>query len=357
MGRHTINDIARLANVSPATVSRVLSGSAGVKPEKRKEVIRIIEETKYQPSSSARSLAMGKSNVIGVIIRDIQNPYYSSLAYFTQKFLFAKGYMTMIISANSQEAIEAEEGQTASVMKICRTFDFAGLMISLPTGNKQLEKELKNFSKPVVLMNRSFGKLLDQVVQNDFHAGYLATLHLIELGYPRILAILGPQESPTCRSRYEGYVQAMTSAGLTVDPAFVFTGDLDTESGYGVGCRVLAGYPDIPRAAFISNVTMALGFMNACNEFHIDIPEMMSIISVDDVSIARHSSIGLSTVGVPIESLAEKAVEVLLERIEGGREDIRGIVLQPKLSPRRTTGKYIEPPFLMDGGAAVPDSE
>lgn len=341
MGRHTIKDIARLAHVSPATVSRVLSGAVGVKQEKRKEVLRIIEETNYHPSSAARSLAMGKTNVIGVVIRDIQNPYYSSIAYYIQTFLFAKGYMTMIISANSQEEASVDS-QTDFIMNIWRTFDFAGLMVSLPVGNKQLERELKSFARPVVLMNRSFGGVLDQVVQNDFHAGYLATTHLIELSYSKVLAILGPQESPTCRARYDGYVQALTSAGLTVNPEFVCVGDLDEESGYRIGCDLLSRYPDIPHAAFISNITMALGFMNACNEFGIKIPEMMSMIAVDDVAIARHSSIGLSTVGVPIETLSEKAVEVILERIEGEREETKVVVLQPELIKRRTTSKNID---------------
>lgn len=338
MKRYTISDIAKMAGASPASVSRVLSGRPGVNKAKRQEIQRIIEETNYHPRSAAQSLVLGSSNVVGLIVRDLENQYYSSLAALIQGYLMNRGYMTMIFDIGTQSRLNRGGNGPDFVTEINRKFDFAGLFVSVPNGNDLLMEGIRNCSCPVVLLNRAFDVACDQVTQNDFQAGYLAGEYLLGLGHRDFLLIPGPiQNSVSCRFRMEGFVQAVAVGGVEIDEANIFESDLNMDSAYQIALQILRRYPDLPQAVFMGANNLALGFMQACGELGIAIPDGISVITIDNTKIMSLPGIDLTGVSVPLELLAREAVDVLLDRIETKREKNRFVALQPQLTVRGST--------------------
>ncbi len=326
-----------MADVSPATVSRVLSNSPGVNKVKRAEVKRIIEETGYHPSSAARSLVRGCSNVVGLIVRDLENQYYSAMAVCAQRRLLERGYMTMIFSIGTKA--EAEEKRDY-VTEISHKFDFAGLLISVPSCDYFAAEGIRNSRCPVVSLNRTFDVACDQVAQNDFQAGFLAGEYLQKLGHESFLLLAGPaDESVSCRFRMEGFIQALAFNGRELDEENTIRGELSMDSGYELGVRLLEErFPDhLPTGIFANGNSIALGFLKACGERGVRIPQDVSLITVDNPAIMDMPGINLSTISVPMEQMASEAVDVLLERIERKREKKRFVALQPELIVRGST--------------------
>ena len=344
MKRYTISDIAKMANASPASVSRVISGRPGVNKTKRMEIQKIIEETNYHPNSSAQSLVRGCSNVIGLIVRDLENQYYASLAALIQSMLMDRGYMTMILDIGKRPLTAAARKGVDFVTEINRKFDFAGLFISVPNGDDLLIDGIRGCSCPVVLLNRAFDVACDQVTQNDFQAGFLAGQYLLDIGHREFLLMPGPiQSSVSCRFRMEGFVQAVAAAGIEIDESQVMECSLDMDQAYEVGRQVLRRFPELPQAIFIASNNMALGFMQACGEAGVPIPSGISVITIDNTKIMALPGIDLTGVSVSLEQLATEAVEVMVDRIETKREKNRFVSLQPELTIRGSTAPPSRP--------------
>ena len=338
MKRYTISDIARMANVSPASVSRVLSGRPGVNKVKRQEILQIIKETNYHPNSLAQGLVRGRSNIIGLIVRDLENQYYASLAVLVQRQLMDRGYLTMVVDIGKPRVDPSDDSRPDFISEITRQFDFAGLLISVPHRNDLLVDSVRNCNCPVVLLNRVFDASCDQVTQNDFQAGYLAGEYLLSLGHRDFLVLAGPvQDSTSCRFRLEGFMQAVAVGGVEMDESNILESDMDMETAYKLGLQVLERYPHLPQAVFIGSNSIALGFLQACGERKIRIPQDLSVISMDNTKIMALPGIDLTGVSVPLECLAKEGVHVLLERIETGREKNRFVALQPELTVRGST--------------------
>lgn len=337
MRRYTISDIAQMADVSPATVSRVLANKPGVNKVKRAEILRIIEETGYYPSSVARSLVSGRSNIVGLIVRDLENQYYSSMAVAMQKYLMEKDYMMMVISIGvNSNASEKKD----YVTEICQKFDFAGLLISVPSSDDLVTDNIRNCRCPIVTLNRTFDMACDQVTQNDFQAGYLAGSYLQELGHESFMILTGPIDtSASCRFRTEGFIQSLAANGWELDEDNMISGALSMESGYEIGCKLIEErYPlNFPTSVFINGNSIALGFLKACGELGVRIPEDLSIITVDNPQIMDLPGINLTTVSVAMDQMAKEAVDVLLEHIQTKREKKRFVALQPRLIARGST--------------------
>lgn len=338
MKKYTISDIAKMANASPASVSRVITGRPGVNKEKRRMIQKIIEETNYHPSSAAQSLVRGRSNVIGLIVRDLENQYYATLAVLIQSRLMEKGYLTMVFDIGTETHQTEDPKRVDFVTEINRKFDFAGLLISVPNNDDLTVDGIRNCSCPVVLLNRAFDVSFDQVTQNDFQAGHMAGDYLIGLGHQDFIVLAGPvQNSASCRFRLEGFVQAVAANGLEIDPENILECSLDTESGYRVGKKVLSRFPDLPQAVFCCSNNIALGFMQACGELGVKIPEGVSVLTIDNTKIMALPGISLTGISVPLEQLASEAVDVILERVESKRTKNRFISLQPELTIRNST--------------------
>ncbi len=334
MRKYTIKDIADMAGVSPATVSRVLSDSPGVNPKKRMEIKQIIEKTGYYPSNVARSLVKGRTNIVGLIVRDLENQYYSSMAVAFQRELTKNGYIPMVMSANVTEGLE--DGKKNYLSEINRLFDFAGLFISVPQKENLLEESIREAACPVILLNRTFDISCDQVVQNDYRAGVIAAEYLLGLGHRNFFLVGGPYlESASCRFRMEGFQQTLAEEGIEMDPENVVECELDLTSAYEAAKMCLKDRRDqLPTAAFVNGNNMALGFLKLCDELGIRVPDDISVVTVDNPPIMGLPGINLTTVSIPMETMVSEAVKVLKERIDDNSKKKRFIVLQPELIVR-----------------------
>ena len=338
MANYTIQDIARMANVSPSSVSRVLSGKPGVNKAKRAEIQRIIKETGYIPSEIARSLVRGKSHVTALVVNDLSNQYYSSMAVAFQDELRKFGYIPLVINVGTNSAYDDDY-----LSEIIKLFDFAGMFISVPTRIRGLEDALKSSKCPLVLLNRTFGISCDQVIQDDYMAGEIAAKHLLSLNHKHVALLAGPvRESISCQMRLEGYKTTLIRNGITIRDEDIITCRLSMESAEAESSKyfdkLIGNGESFPSAIFVCGNNMALGLLRCCARYQISIPEDLAIVTNDNPMIMDLPSIDITTISISMEDMAREAVDTLRNRIENPKSTFRYSVLIPELTVRGSSG-------------------
>lgn len=332
----TIDDIARLSDVSRSTVSRVLANSPNVNPQTREKIQSIILDNDYRPNSLARGLVHGAIKIVALIVGDIRNPFYSNLIWHAEQILHENGYMTLLCNSN-YEVDKVDEFLSTAV-----EYGYAGVITVSIENNEVIANHLNNMPCPVVLLNRylpSFNG--DVVVTDNFTGGYSATKHLIELGHTKIGFLKGPDNSTVTHDRFSGFTKAMNNFNIAVDPKYVAGGDLDMTSGYNFGMYLVSLDQEAPSAVIAGNDLMALGIMNALKQSHLRIPEDISLVGFDDIPMAALSGIDLTTVKQPIKDLGETAANLIIERLKGETPTRRKkILFDPELIIRGTTKRF-----------------
>lgn len=331
--KYTITDVAKMLDVSRATVSRALSGAPGVGPELRKKIIDFADEIGYKPNPVAQSLSKGKMKTIGLIYGDVRNPFYAELTYYIQKEFNECGYAVMIF--NSEYSVKKE----IEFIQMAEQFCLAGLVLFTAQSNMQ-KAQFEKIGIPIVFVNRSLEiKDYDCVMMDNFKAGYIAAMHLIELGHKRIGIVNGQSLSSASLNRFEGAKQALKNCYLSFDPEDVMVGDLKMPTGYELAKKFFER-PSHPSALVIANDMMALGFMDYCNEIHVKIPDELSIVSFDNIDFSAMHGIELTTISQHVKEMGEKAAELMMNRIENPDAAYRRIILEPALIVRNSTSEY-----------------
>lgn len=330
----TIRQVALRAGVSPATVSRVLSGTAPVNEEKRQRVLRAVEELGYRPNQLARSLAHGRLSVIHLIIGDIRNPFYAELARGVEDVGYEHGFTVVVSSTDDNPEREA--------LYLHTTADFraAGLVLSTALPEQQLLAHLQRIGCPVVLLNRYHPSVdADAVLLDNHMGGYLATRHLLDLGHRKIAHLAGPVNSSASRERLEGFRAAVREFGLDPDQLIIDYGNLRHDSGYRMGQRlVAAGMP--VTAVFAGNDLMALGVMEAVTQAGLRVPEDLSVVGFDDTNLSGLWTVLLTTVRQPQYEMGRAAGELLVRRLSDPKGTAnRRVVFAPELVVRRSTAR------------------
>jgi Transcriptional regulators len=332
-GKYTIQDVARELGVSCSTVSRAIHNSQGVSEEVRKKILTFAEQVGYFPNTVARNSDTGRLNVISLILGDIRNPFYSDLVFYIQKTLSENGYLLTVFSSEYDEADEVK------YIRLSERFNFAGLIL-LTARTEKIKDELKKVSIPVVLVNRILDDFqADSVLMDNFKAGYMATMHLIDWGHSRIGYIHGQKNSSASEQRYLGYCQAMRNFGLTINDEDVFEGDLKMEAGYAIAKKI-ARAEHAPSGIVISNDMAAIGFLAGCKEENIPIPQSLSVVSFDNIQFSSLANIQLTTVSQHVENMGRNAAELMLNRLSDPKCSIRRIILDPELIVRKTTAPF-----------------
>jgi LacI family transcriptional regulator len=332
--KYSITDVARLAGVSPSTISRVLNNRPGVSAELRKKIENYIQEIDFQPNILARSFNIGSINIIALILGDIRNPFYADLALYMQKFLNEAGFMVMTF--NSEYDTEKE----VDYIKKCRQFNFAGLIL-ITAQSSQVFDAIRNVEMPVVLVNRTLEDYTGDLVSMDnFQAGYIATKHLIELGHPSVAFISGPMLSSAINQRYQGYRKVLEMYHVPFQEEYVFYGDLKLDKGKEIAKSYVQNIVHLPRAAVVSNDLMALGFIDGLIEEGISVPEMFSVVGFDNIAVGSLCNINLTTVNQHCELMCKHATRLILKRILDKDAVSEKIILEPNLIVRGTTAAY-----------------
>jgi len=332
----TIREVARLAKVSVATVSRVMNG-VSVTPANRSAVLAAVEELGYRPNAFARSLATNRSGAIGVVVNEVSGLFYGGVIQGIESVVETHG-MHLAVSSGHR-SVERERQAVESLME-----SRADALILLITASSDYDLiELANRDRPVVVMGRHIEELSGRCVYVDnVHGGYIATRHLIDLGHRRIAHLTGNLAMKDGRDRLDGYRSALREAGIEYDEALVVEGEFVEASGHQGMQRLLRRGLDFT-AAFAANDQSAAGALLALKEASVKVPDQVSVVGFDDVLLARYVSPSLTTVGQPFVEMGRSAARIALDAI--------GIPSSTRIV-RRFEPKLVE----RESAAAVPQS-
>lgn len=322
--------MAKIAGVSTATVSHVLNDSKYVGDELKQRVSQAMSTLKYVPNNLAKSLRMQESRLIGLMISDISNPFFSLVVRGIEEGLARNSYNVLLCNTDSSSEKEQE------YLKVLLSRRIDGLVVS-SAGN-----EGKHFSSkdvPLVFLNRRPDSTDNNLVTtNNFKGGKLATEHLINHGFQRIAVIAGPQHISTGRDRLLGFRSALEDHGCKWDVSLVKYGQFDVNSGYQA-MRELVEQAIKPDAVFICNNLMTLGAFQYLRDTGINIPGEIAVIGYDDPVWATIVEPALTVIRQPAYSLGLQAADLIVQCI---KEENKGapqqIYLDPELIIRKSCG-------------------
>jgi len=326
----TVRKVAKLAGVSPMTVSRVINGAENVKEETRQRVQRVIDELDYVPNRLARVLTSQRSGTIGLVVPDVVNPFFTLVLRGAEAAARRAGYRLLVCDSENDPRRERE------YIEDLVSYRVDGLLIapaSERTKNGLLPLMRRGF--PFVLIDRSIADLACDSVQSDNVTGArLLTEHLIRIGHRRIAHLVGSDDNSTGRERLQGYREALEAAGIPYSDKLLFHTTVDRIGGYRAVQAMLASEP-LPTAIFAVNNMTAVGAMEALRERGLSVPGDIGLVCFDDVEHLAVLSPFLTVMDQPAETFGSLASQLLVERVEGkGGEGARRIVLQSKLIVR-----------------------
>lgn len=328
----TIRDVAQLAGVSTATVSHVLNNTRAVSDVTKERVLAAMEELAYQPNAVARSLRVNETLTIGLIVPDVEIPFFAWVAHCIENAARDVGYS--VILCNSGWELSRELGYLENLE--ARRID--GLIcVSVRMTNEHVTPLLKR-NVPVVWFEEARDEgVSDAVVIDNVKGAYEATSHLIGLGHRRIGCVLGVAQAMVTLNRVAGYRQALRDAGLPFDEGLLYAGDYEAAGGIR-GARQLLELGDPPTAIFAFNDMMALGALQVANERGLAVPGQLALIGFDGIPLTEYLAPPISTVRQPIPEMSRIAISMLLDRINGrAPNDSRTVTIEPALVPRAST--------------------
>lgn len=324
----TIYDVARLAAVSPATVSRVLNDRGDVNPEMAQRVRASVEMLGYRPNSVARNLRRKVASVWALIISDIENPHFTALVRGVEDVARSNGYS--VVLCNSDEELEKERGY----VDVALAERMAGVVISPSSDRDSAIGPLLDGGVPVVTIDRRLRRSpVNSVVVANKAGAHAATSHLLDGGYRRVACITGPTRTTTAAQRLAGYRSALADAGVGFDPALLRTADYK-EAGGAEAARELMAMPDPPDALFVANSLMTMGALGALVEAGVSIPDQVGLVGFDDLPWSRLVSPKLTAVAQPTYELGRTAAEMLVERAAAPDAPVRSVTLPTRLVVR-----------------------
>ncbi|MBI2914731.1 MAG: LacI family DNA-binding transcriptional regulator [Firmicutes bacterium] len=344
--RVTIEDVARLAGVSKSTVSIVINGQRGVSEATRQAVRQAIEKLGYRPDGVARSLKKRHSDVIGLVLPDITNPFFPEVAKGVGDCARAAGYTVLLCNTENSPA---EEVRAVDAL-IERRVDGVILVSSGKHSDHLID--LKKTAIPAVLVDREAGGIGLSTVSVDNIAGaYDAVTHLIGLGHRRIGFLSGPLDVLPNKQRHDGYRLALGNAGIKYDAGLVKTSDeLSPDEAWVLTGQLLDQETHRPTAVFAFSDLWAIKVISAARERGFHVPGDLAVVGFDDTMIAPVVDPPLSSVSQPKYEMGRCAVELLLEAISDKEVIPRAVVLKPELVVRASCGAH--PLSQGNGGAA-----
>ena len=338
--RITISDIAKLANVSKSAVSIVLNNKSGVSEKTRKKVLDTIKKYKYSPNHIAQSLAARETKSIGLIIKEIDNPYFAKVMKGVYDTCSELGYSVLL---GSSELSEEKETEIIGAMMNKRV---DGLLIS-PLQSEESDftylADLMNDNFPLVVLGEVKNYSTNRVDIDNSKAAYDAVSYLIKLGHKRIAHFAGPVHSGHGQKRLEGYTQALIDNDIAINKKYIVPVEPYMPNGFTAGMEMFAKNADIPSAVFCYNDLVAIGLMHALLELKIPVPEQVSVVGFDNIDFSEFVKIPLTTIQMPAYEIGKTATTLLIDQITNASESLnQKIVLDHKLIERNSCARYVE---------------
>lgn len=311
----TIKDIARSANVSKSTVSRVLNNSTPVHPEKREAVLKAMKALNYRPNISARSLAGGNSMTVGVVTQNIGSPFYDSVTQGIIQAMSGSDYSPIFADGQWRPELETAAIRTL----IDRNVD--GLIMVGGNLEPDLLDQLRG-DKPMVVVAKQLPGWEGRCLATDnVTAARKAVEYLIENGHTRIVHLMGIPEHDDAQARYQGYREALAAHGIPFNEELVITGNFSSQSGViAIETLLIRGTPFT--AIFAANDEMAYGARLALYRRAVRVPEDVSIVGFDDQPFSAFTTPPLTTMAQPALEMGKSAAELLLGQLVGETPEI-----------------------------------
>jgi LacI family transcriptional regulator len=326
----TIADIARLAGVSPSTVSRVLNGSKRVAEEKRLQVLAAVEQFQFRPNAIARGLVRGRSMLIGVLVQDIVSPFFGQLVQGIEQGLMPGEYQPMLTTTHWRSTDPDEEIRALQLL-LDRQVD--GLIV---LAGRIPDEQLREVAKqlPLIVVTRKIAGLEQQCITIDNQqAAYRVTRYLLGLGHTRIAHIAGASDHPDAIDRLIGYRRALSDAGIPYNEGLVVPGYFTSESGL-LGIEELLARGEQFSAVFASNDDTAYGVMLGLYNHGYHIPGDISVVGFDDQLHAAYTLPPLTTMRQPAIDMGRMAAEGMLRLLDG--KDAQLPAITPELVIRKS---------------------
>ncbi len=345
----TIKDIARLSGKSYATVSRALNEKYGVN-EKTREIIRqAAKELGYQPNIVARNLVKNRTNTIGLIIPDVTNPFFADIVYSVEEYATKYKYSLVITNTNWRQEVEKERLDLLVQSRV------DGIIIKTAS-DENISLYKRNYNLPiVVLTSQPDCEKSEQegnftyIDYDDETGGFIATEHLIEMGYKKIAYIGGKTHAYSNIGRLKGFKKALKKYDINYYPEYILEGSFYFESGRENADKLFK-LKNPPDAVVCANDIVALGVTQSAIEAGLDIPNDLGVVGYDDITFSSLHQIQLTTVAQPRFHMGTLAAQTLLEKIESNSDEIPNqIILEPYLIKRNSTSK-IKKNFINSGG-------
>jgi LacI family transcriptional regulator len=346
----TIYDVAELARVSVFTVSAVINNNGQVSPALRRRVEGAIQKLTYRPNLLARGFAKRQTLTIGVVVRDIVNPFFPALVRGAEDAAQKAGYSVLLCNSDDQRDKEEQ------YLELLLSKRVDGILLNKAPGqlSSSLRQMLTESKVPVVLMMRTSPDLrADAVITDDEKGAFGAVSHLVRVGHRRIGLVSGPMNVSNGKARWQGFRKALDASELPYDPELVFEGDYHLESGYRAGMSLLPRQPD---AVFVANYLMTVGVMKAADEVGLSCPRDFGLVSFDDYPWLSCFRPRLTTVELPKYEIGATAVQMLLTRIADQGKRFQIVKLSPELRVRESCG-FMQKRLNSDSGSAAEQPE
>ncbi len=335
-----IADVAKIAGVSNATVSRVLNGTGNVNSQTFAKVSQVIAELGYEPNRLARNLRLLGVKTLGVVVSDIENPHFAQATRAVEDQAYIYGYR--VVLCNTDEEISKQK----TYLKELGQERVSGIILSASDPDAPEITALLDMGIAVVAFDRQVrDPRADTVVANNISAGQIATRHLLEAGHQNIVCVRGPKTVPTSTQRAEGYLEEMTLAGF--DPIFLNAG-FGIDKTREVTLDFLSKFRS-PIAFVVGNNLMTIGVLEAIKEKGLHIPNDVSIVGIDDPFWAKLVDPALTCVAQPAKQMAQSAVDLLFSKMKDPQRKPEKIVFEFSLKKRLSVGE-IKNPSLKNTG-------
>ncbi len=327
----TIRDVAEEADVSVATVSRVLNGSDNVRESTEERVLDAAHALNYHPSETARNLRAQKTHTVGVLLPNMHGEFFAQITQGLDRRAREQGHHLLVSNSHTDES-EAE-----SVVRSLRG-RVDGLIILWPRLSVHFLESLIPKRLPVVLLNTSAGQSRFKSLSFDNRDGaYAAVQHMADHGHERVAILTGGPENFDAQERLAGYRAAVDDFGLVADSSLEIEGDFTREMGHAVVEKFLSLDPR-PTALFVSNDSMALGALRGLHEAGLRVPEDVALVGFDDIPTASYVTPSLTTVHAPTQELGEQAMDHLLAGLQDDELSPSHQTLETRLVIRESCG-------------------
>ena len=317
----TIKEIAARAHVSIATVSRVMNKDPRVTEETREHILKIAEKFEYRPNILARNFAQKKSNLIGLILPEISDEYFTEVIKGVDEIAFSQNLYTVVASSHKYKSLKEE------VVTFIKSGLLSGLILLVSNLNDELTSILSKSHLPIVIINsNNKNKKFDRIGIDDYYGSFSMTTHLIKKKHYNFLShITGPLDNDDSGLRKNGFIDACKKYGVKY---IIEKGDYSREAGFNA-CKKLMNLKSRPQVIFAANDMMAIGCYDFIKQLKLQIPQDIGVVGFDDIFVSQYLNPPLTTVHVNIDEVGKRAAELLLNKIQSSNNIPASVVHIP----------------------------